>query len=151
MTSVATPLYHRLILDHYRRPRNRGTLEDATHAAKVDNPMCGDELVVQLRVHHDVVQAAVFSGRGCAISQATASLMTEALSGRSLDHALELGRRFGALMRGEEGAANHAALGELRDLAGIARFPMRVPCALLPWEALEQAVPEAGERAAVEG
>ena len=135
-----TGLYQQVILDHYRRPRNWGALTGATHHGTASNPVCGDEIVLELRMGGDTIEAAAFSGRGCAISQAAASLMTEALSGQTLAEGLVLRDRFFGLMRGDAVDERDAGLGSLRGLAGIAKFPVRIRCALLPWEALEVAV-----------
>ena len=133
-------LYQELILDHYRRPRNKGSLEQATHSVSLNNPLCGDEIDLQLRVDGDVIKEARFIGRGCSISQASASMMTQILKDRTVPQALALAERMGAMMRGDEGAARDKALGELRALAGVAKFPVRIKCALLPWNALTDAM-----------
>src|SRR5437879_6470081 len=132
-------LYQELILDHYRRPRNKGTLDDATHSVSLNNPLCGDEIDLQLRVDGDVIKEARFIGRGCSISQAAASMMTQLLKDRSIPHALTLADRMSAMMHGDEAAARDKALGELRALAGVSKFPIRIKCALLPWNALTDA------------
>lgn len=133
-------LYQQVILEHYRHPRNRGAVPGATHQGTASNPVCGDEVVVQVRMRDDVIEAVMFSGRGCAISQAAASLMTGALTGRTLDEGAALRERFAAMMRGDAEAEQNVVLGSLRGLAGIAKFPSRIRCALLPWEAVEAAV-----------
>jgi nitrogen fixation protein NifU and related proteins len=133
-------LYQELILDHYRRPRNKGTLDHATHSVSLNNPLCGDEIDLQLRVDGDVIREARFIGSGCSISQAAASMMTQLLKDRPIPQALALADRMSAMMRGDEAAAHDKALGELRALAGVSKFPVRVKCALLPWNALTDAV-----------
>ncbi len=133
-------LYQELILDHYRRPRNKGTLADATHSVSLTNPLCGDEIDLHLRVDGDVIREARFVGRGCSISQAAASMMTQLLHGKSVAEALALAARMSAMMHGDPDAARDPALGELRALAGVAKFPVRIKCALLPWNALTEAV-----------
>ena len=133
-------LYQELILDHYRRPRNKGTLERPTHSVSLNNPLCGDEIDLQLRVEGDVIKDVRFIGRGCSISQAAASMMTQLLKEKSLTEARALADRMSAMMHGDEGAARDKALGELRALAGVAKFPVRVKCALLPWNALTDAL-----------
>lgn len=135
-----TALYQELILDHYRRPRNRGALEGATHTVTLTNPLCGDEIDLQLRVDGDLIKEARFVGRGCSISQASASMMTQLVTDRSIAQALALAGRASAMMQGDEGAARDKTLGELRALAGVAKFPVRIKCALLPWNALTDAV-----------
>ena len=133
-------LYQELILDHYRRPRNKGVLEQPTHAIALNNPLCGDEIDLQLRLEGDVIKDVRFIGRGCSISQAAASMMTQIVKGKSLDDVMTLADRMGEMMRGDEAAAQDKALGDLRALAGVAKFPIRVKCALLPWNALKNAV-----------
>lgn len=143
LSAPAGPLYQNLVLEHYRRPRNRGTLPDPTHQASVSNPLCGDDLTLALRLRSSVVEAAAFSGRCCAVSQAAASLLTEAIKGNPVESVLELCREFQRLMQGDRRpAADDSLLGELRNLADLARFPARVPCALLPVRALERAILE---------
>src|SRR5207247_3951009 len=112
-------LYQELILDHYRRPRNKGTLEQATHAVSLNNPLCGDEIDLQLRVDGDVIREARFIGRGCSISQASASMMTQLLKDKPVPQALALAERMTAMMHGDEAAARDKSLGDLRALAGV--------------------------------
>jgi nitrogen fixation protein NifU and related proteins len=133
-------LYQELILDHYRRPRNKGALTHATHSVSLNNPLCGDEIDLQLRVDGDVIKEVGFVGRGCSISQASASMMTQLLKERTVPQALALVERMGAMMQGDEAAARDKALGELRALAGVSKFPVRIKCALLPWNALTDAI-----------
>ena len=132
-------LYQQVILEHYRKPRNRGELEDADAEVHMNNPTCGDEIRLQLRVRDGRVDDVRFGGQGCSISQASASMMTQQLIGRSLDEAQALSARFTEMMHGSEEAARDKALGDLRALAGVAKFPVRVRCALLAWDALQQA------------
>src|SRR5207249_11018108 len=122
-------------------------LEQATHTVSLNNPLRGDEIDLQLRVHGDVIKAARFIGQGCSISQAAASMMTQLLSGKSIPQALALADRMSAMMQGDEGAARDKTLGELRALAGVSKFPVRIKCALLPWNALTDAIgPRSEER-----
>jgi nitrogen fixation NifU-like protein len=143
-TSLPEPklsaLYQELILDHYRRPRNKGTLEGATHAVSLNNPLCGDEIDLQLRVDGAVIRDVRFVGRGCSISQASASMMTHLLKDKSIPEAVALAERMSAMMQGDEAAARDKSLGDLRALAGVCKFPVRIKCALLPWNALTDAV-----------
>ena len=133
-------IYQELILDHYRRPRNKGALESADAEAERRNPLCGDEIVVQLAFEGDVVREARFTGRGCSISQASASMLTQALRGRTRAEADTLVRRFTALVHGDAEAGLDETLGELRALQGVARFPARIRCATLAWSALDEAL-----------
>ncbi|HKW39677.1 MAG TPA: SUF system NifU family Fe-S cluster assembly protein [Gemmatimonadales bacterium] len=133
-------LYQELILDHYRRPRNKGTLSHATHSVSLNNPLCGDEIDLQLRVDGDLIKEVAFIGRGCSISQASASMMTQLLKNQTVPQALALAERMSTMMQGDEAAARDKTLGELRALAGVSKFPVRIKCALLPWNALTDAV-----------
>ena len=133
-------LYQEVILDHYRRPRNRGTLAEPTGSASLRNPLCGDEVDVQVALHDGKVTDVKFGGRGCSISQASASMMTELVKGRTPDEVHALGERFAEMIRGDAEAAKDQALGQARALSGVSRFPTRVRCALIAWEAMERAV-----------
>ena len=133
-------LYQSVILDHNRHPRNCGPLADADGEAEGYNPLCGDRLRVWVRFGDgDVIEAVNFEGTGCAISQASASLMTTAIRGRTRSEALELFDRFHALVAGEEGA-RPAGLGKLAVFAGVRAYPSRVKCASLAWHALRSAL-----------
>jgi nitrogen fixation NifU-like protein len=136
-------LYRELILDHYRHPRNRGELENPT--AKVDgyNPVCGDEVEVDLLFEDDVIQDVAFTGRGCSISQASTSMMTDAIKGHSKAEARELLAAFKRMMTEPE-AEPAAELGDLEALQGVAKFPVRVKCATLAWNVLEQGLERDG-------
>jgi len=130
-------LYKEIILEHYKRPRNHGNLESATVQQEGINPSCGDELTIFLEVADGVVTDIRFAGEGCAISQASASMMTEAVKGKGLEEALELSREFKAMIHGEEPSAD---LGDLKFLQGISKLHARVKCATLAWITLEQAL-----------
>jgi nitrogen fixation NifU-like protein len=131
-------LFQELILDHYRRPRNKGTLDPRTRRVGLTNPSCGDELELDLRLEGDTIADVRFSGRGCSISQASASMMTQLVKGKTVREARTLAARFNEMMHGSADAARDQALGEARALAGVAKFPVRVKCALLGWNALEE-------------
>ena len=133
-------LYQEVILDHYRRRRNRGTVLEPTGTASLRNPLCGDEVDVQVSVQDGKVTDVKFGGRGCSISQASASMMTELVKGRTPDEVHALGERFAEMIRGNAEAAKDQALGQARALSGVSRFPTRVRCALIAWEAMERAV-----------
>src|SRR5256714_2804965 len=132
-------LYQEMILDHYRRPRNKGTLENADASVEMRNPLCGDEIGLQVSFDGDSISNVRFSGRGCSISQASASMMTQLLKGKTLAEIDALKTRFRDLMLGNISGADED-LGSLRSLSGVARFPARVKCALLAWNALESAL-----------
>ncbi|MEX1257851.1 MAG: SUF system NifU family Fe-S cluster assembly protein [Gemmatimonadota bacterium] len=135
-----TSLYQALILDHYKRPRNRGEMETPTVEVHMRNPSCGDEVKLQLRVEDGVIQDLKFLGEGCSISQASISMMTNLLKGRHLDEAMALAKRFTEMMHGDPEAAKDRTLKDLRALEGVAKFPVRVKCALLGFDALQEAV-----------
>jgi nitrogen fixation NifU-like protein len=129
-------LYQEVILDHYRRPRNKGTLAEPTGSASLRNPLCGDEVDVQVEIRDGTVADVKFSGRGCSISQASASMMTELVKGRTPEEVRALGERFAQMIRGDATAATDDALGQARALSGVSRFPTRVRCAMIAWEAM---------------
>ncbi len=131
-------LYRDVIMDHYRRPRNKGTLPEPSVSVDLHNPVCGDEITLQLVVEGDRIRQARFSGRGCSISQASASMMTQQLEGKTLAEAEDMIARFKQLMHGDEQAGE--TLGDLMALHGVSKFPVRVKCALLSWEALERSL-----------
>jgi nitrogen fixation NifU-like protein len=134
-------LYQEMILDHYRRPRNKGTLEKPDATVEMKNPLCGDEITLEVAFEGASVCDLRFSGRGCSISQASASMMTQLVKGKSTEEIDAIRKRFRDLMLGTA-PADDAQLGSLRALSGVARFPARVKCALLAWNALETALAE---------
>jgi nitrogen fixation NifU-like protein len=138
MTADLRDLYQEVIVDHSRRPRNFGPLPDASHQAEGFNPLCGDRLTLRLKVVDGVIEDARFEGAGCAISTASASLMTEVLKGRSESEAAALFADFHTLLTGEPKAS--AALGKLEVLAGVREFPSRIKCATLAWHTLHAAL-----------
>jgi len=146
-TPKLNSLYQQLILEHYRNPRNKSELEDKTVEVHLNNPVCGDEIRLQLRIEGDHIADVKFSGQGCSISQAAVSMMTTLLKDRPLDEAEGLAQRFTEMMHGDESAASDKAMGDLRALAGVSKFPVRIKCALLGFEALQKALKEshAGE------
>ena len=143
--SDLSDLYQELILDHNRRPRNWGTLEGGNREAKGHNPLCGDRLTVFLKLADDRIEDIRFEGSGCAISKASASLMTEAVKGRTRAEAAELFHAVHGMLTG--GPADAARLGKLAALAGVREFPARVKCASLAWHTLNAAL--AGDGAPV--
>ncbi|HTO71524.1 MAG TPA: SUF system NifU family Fe-S cluster assembly protein [Myxococcota bacterium] len=139
-------LYQEVILDHTKHPRNFGALEHPTHRASGRNPLCGDQLVLTLDVLGGRVRDARFAGKGCAISTASASLLTEAVKGHTTGEAHELFQRFHRAVTtptGEE--PDVSGLGKLAALAGVREFPVRVKCASLAWHTLEAALAGASE------
>lgn len=131
-------LYQELILQHYRKPRNKGTLESPDVDVAMNNPACGDEITLQLGIVDGRIDAARFHGQGCAISQASASMMVHLLEGKTVAEAAALTARFTEMMHGSEEAAKDRAMGDLRALAGVSKFPVRIKCALLAWNALQE-------------
>ena len=148
MNAELEELYQQVILDHSKRPRNFGPLADAVHVHG-DNPSCGDEIDLHVKFAPDgAVEDVKFTGQGCAISLASASLMTLKLTGRARADAEKLARAFHELVTKAEAEAPRE-LGDLRLLAGVQKFPQRVKCAMLAWRAFEQAMREPDAGAAV--
>ncbi|MGB9626013.1 MAG: Fe-S cluster assembly sulfur transfer protein SufU [Phycisphaerae bacterium] len=134
-------LYQELILDHSRRPRNRRRMEDADRRAEGYNPLCGDRVTVFLKLDGDIVKEATFEGTGCAISTASASMMTESLKGKTLREARELFRKFHHLVTGDPvETGSDPGLGKLEVFSGVCQYPARVKCATLAWHTLEAAI-----------
>lgn len=139
-------LYQSVILDHNRKPRNFGELAGATHHGDGKNPLCGDEVHLALAVEGDMITDVKFTGHGCAISKASASLMTAAVKGKSRADVEALFERFHALVLGQD-ANGGSDLGQLVVFSGVSRFPVRVKCASLAWHTLKAALaagPDAG-------
>jgi len=134
-------LYQSVILDHYRSPRNFYRMADADRSAEGYNPTCGDRFTVWLKMNGDVVEEVSFDGNGCAVSQASASLMTAAVKGKSRAEIEKVFERFHRLVTGQlEGDQETQALGKLAVFSGVSEFPMRVKCASLSWHALKKAL-----------
>ena len=136
--NVLNDLYREVILEHYKRPRNYGKLEGANLHSQGHNPSCGDRVALELRLEDDRIQAVNFTGSGCAISTASASMLTELVGGKTRAEALELTRQFKAMI--VDGTPPSPDLGQLAALAGVHQLPARVKCATLVWNALEQAL-----------
>jgi nitrogen fixation NifU-like protein len=134
-------LYQEVILDHNRRPRNFRALDTASHTAEGYNPLCGDRLTVYLRINSGIIEEVSFLGSGCAISKASASLMTDMLRGKSVAEADDLFNRFHELVTSPtDSPANVDRLGKLAVFAGVREYPVRVKCASLPWHTVRAAV-----------
>ena len=136
-------LYQEVIFDHYKRPRNFQKLADADHCAIGHNPLCGDHVTVYLRMKDDRIEEVSFEGSGCAISTASASLMTEALKGKTVADAERMFEGFHAMVT-EPDAEAHPELGKLEVLSGVREFPARVKCATLCWHTLNAALKRQG-------
>jgi nitrogen fixation NifU-like protein len=132
-------LYQEVILDHNRRPRNFHALRDASHSAEGYNPLCGDRLTLYVRLEGDTIADVSFEGAGCAISKASASMMTDVLKGRSVAEANALFDRFHRMVTTPPGEAVED-MGKLSALAGVREFPVRVKCASLAWHTLKAAL-----------
>jgi nitrogen fixation NifU-like protein len=137
--SDLSDLYQEVILDHNKRPRNFRTIEPASHHAEGYNPLCGDRLTLFLQVERDVITDIAFEGSGCAISKASASLMTDSLKGRSVEDARLLFERFHRMVTTPPDKPVED-LGKLSVLAGVREFPVRVKCASLAWHTLKAAL-----------
>jgi nitrogen fixation NifU-like protein len=136
-------LYQEIILDHSKRPRNRREIAETARSAEGHNPLCGDHVTVFVRLDGDVVADASFIGSGCAISTASASLMTDTLKGLSRREAEQLAHDFLDLVRGLKlSDAEMARLGKLASLSGVCAYPVRVKCATLPWHTMRKAIEE---------
>ncbi len=135
-------LYQDMILDHNRAPQNFRRMENANRRVEGNNPLCGDRLTVWLRMEDDIIQDAAFQGSGCAISKASASLMTTAVKGKTRVEAEALFERFHLLVTGSLRQAEAESLGKLAVFSGLSEFPVRVKCASLSWHALKAALAE---------
>jgi nitrogen fixation NifU-like protein len=135
-------LYQQVILDHGKKPRNFRELKGATHHAEGFNPLCGDRVRLDLRVEDGIIQEAAFQGAGCAISTASASMMTQALKGRSISEVEEIFEQFHDLVTGtgEDGGDEKDLLGKLEVFCGVREYPTRVKCAVLVWHTLKSAL-----------
>ena len=140
-------LYQEVIFDHNRKPRNFHGMADANHAAEGYNPLCGDKVKVFLKVEGNIIKDVSFEGTGCAISTASASLMTESLKGKRKDEALKILGDFQSMVTGH--TPEHE-IGKLKALAGVQEFPQRVKCATLPWHTLLAALNNLKEPATTE-
>ena len=139
--SELNELYQQVILDHNKKPRNFRKLENANYTAEGYNPLCGDHLTIYLNVADDAVQEIAFEGSGCAISKAAASMMTQAVKGKSKKQAEELFNAFHLMVTGQlDEETEENTLGNLKIFAGVRDFPVRVKCATLPWHTMHAAL-----------
>src|SRR6185295_1329363 len=134
--SELSELYQQVILDHNKKPRNFRKLETANHSAEGFNPLCGDQLTVYLHLEDDAVQEVSFEGSGCAISKAAASMMTQAVKGKSKQDVEKMFTSFHEMVTGDTEDEEPESLGNLKVFAGVREFPVRVKCATLPWHTL---------------
>lgn len=142
-------IYQQVILDHYSRPRNKGEVAGADVSFEMHNPVCGDRIRVQAALEDGRVAEVRFSGQGCSISQASASMMTQLVKGKDLGEARGLIARFLSMMKGEAG--DYRPLGEAQSLQGVSRLPVRIKCATLAWHVLEEGLRRHEAGAAREG
>jgi nitrogen fixation protein NifU and related proteins len=137
-------LYKEVILDHFRGPRNKGRLDPHDVSLERNNPLCGDEIELFLRFHGDTVEGIAFEGKGCSISQASASMMTEKVQGLTAKESGALAESIKRMMAGEE-EGDPEGLGDLVSLKGVVKYPVRVKCALLGWNTLLEGLQEGGK------
>jgi nitrogen fixation protein NifU and related proteins len=138
-------LYQEVILDHNRKPRNFREMDDADHKVEGRNPLCGDEITLWLRLDGDKVGDVSFKGSGCAVSKSSASLMTAAIKGKSVEETRQLFEKFHDMITGRMPEAERAGMGSLAALGGVSKFPLRVKCASLAWHAMKSALDSKGE------
>ena len=132
-------LYKEVILDHYKNPRNKRPMPEAALTCSRNNPLCGDEISVFARVDDSHISEITFQGQGCSISQASASMLTEAVKGRSVDEATNLAADFRGMMAGEV-EPGEDEFGDLVALKGVVKYPIRIKCAVLAWDVLQEAL-----------
>ena len=131
-------LYRRVIMDHYKNPRNRGQLDsEAAVTVNLNNPTCGDKISLQMQIEDNVVRNVKYFGEGCSISLSSASMMTDAIKGRTLQEALKTAENFSSLMKGEHSVFEYE---DIEALSGVTKFPARIKCATLAWNALRKGV-----------
>lgn len=133
-------LYRRVIMDHYKTPRNNGKFEEGAVTVDLNNPTCGDRISLQMRITDGIVNDAKFVGEGCSISMASASMMTDAVKGKSVQEALEMASNFSSLMKGEDVEFEYE---DIEALSGVNKFPARIKCATLAWNALRKGIEQA--------
>lgn len=141
-------LYKEVILDHYKSPRNKRELPGAALSCSGNNPLCGDEITVHARLEDGTVAEVTFEGRGCSISQASASMLTEAVAGRTVADAGRLAKDFRSMMGGNL-EPDEAEFGDLVALRGVVKYPVRIKCAVLAWDVLQDALVGAGDASGV--
>ena len=139
MSSNLDQLYRRVIMDHYKTPLNKGTIENNSVNIEMNNATCGDRIHLTLQVEDGIVKDAKFDGEGCSISMASASMMTQAVKGQEIDTALRLSNIFSDMMLGKE-YDDSIDLGDIEALQGVSQFPARIKCATLAWKAMEKGV-----------
>ncbi|MEY9971757.1 nitrogen fixation NifU-like protein [Lysinibacillus sp. RC46] len=132
-------LYRSVIMDHYKNPRNKGSIEEDAVTIDMNNPTCGDRIHLTLKVTDGIVADAKFDGEGCSISMSSASMMTQLIKGKKIEEALELAEIFSKMMMGEDYSEKYD-LEDVEALQGVSQFPARIKCATLAWKAMEKGV-----------
>jgi nitrogen fixation protein NifU and related proteins len=140
-------IYKEVILDHYKNPRNKRELGDGAISCTKNNPLCGDEITVYAQVANGAIREVTFQGAGCSISQSSASMMTEAVTGKPVDDALGMASEFRGMMAGDVEPAEER-FGDLVALKGVVKYPIRIKCAVLAWDVLQEALGGDGEATA---
>jgi nitrogen fixation protein NifU and related proteins len=140
-------LYKEVILDHYKSPRNKRDLPGAEVSCRKNNPLCGDEITIHAHLEGSQVAEVTFEGQGCSISQASASMLTEAVSGRTIDEAGALASEFRGMMEGAV-EPTEERFGDLVALKGVVKYPVRIKCAVLAWDVFQEALSDTGDTAA---
>ena len=135
-------LYRQVIMDHYKNPRNKGSLEDGSLVIDMNNPTCGDRIHLTLKVEDGMVTDAKFDGEGCSISMCSASMMTQIIKGKSSEDALKLAGIFSDMIQGKDYDEGDLDLGDIEALQGVSKFPARIKCATLAWKAMEKGLNE---------
>lgn len=138
-------LYRQVIMDHYKNPRNRGELANGAVTVNMNNPTCGDRIRLQMKIEDGRVEEAKFIGEGCSISMASASMMTEVITGKSIQDALKLSAIFSDMIQGRPYDDQSYDLGDIEALQGVSKFPARIKCATLAWKAMERGLDQHGE------
>lgn len=134
-------LYRQVIMDHYKKPRNKGMLEDGSMTIDMNNPTCGDRIRLTMKIEDGKVSDVKFDGDGCSISMSSASMMTQAIKGKDVDTALAMSQTFSLMIQGKE-YDDEIDLGDIEALQGVSKFPARIKCATLAWKAMEKGLKE---------
>lgn len=134
-------LYRQVIMDHYKKPRNKGMLEDGSLTIDMNNPTCGDRIRLTMKIEDNMVSDVKFDGDGCSISMSSASMMTQAIKGKDIDTALAMSQTFSEMIQGKE-YNDEIDLGDIEALQGVSKFPARIKCATLAWKAMEKGLKE---------
>ena len=133
-------LYRQVIMDHYKHPRNRGSLEDDSLTVEMNNPTCGDRILLHLKIENDTVKDVKFTGEGCSISLASASMMTQAIKDQNVADGLKMSQLFSEMMLGNDVDIDQFGIEDIEALQGVSNFPARIKCATLAWKAFEKGI-----------